>query len=99
MENMVETIVSCSLSDLQGGKLETFFRQGAKVAIVEDDCRVRWLWDSLLGQQNGANSGGRTESNPWDISILNVGRNHFPGNVRYGDMLRFIPGEIAHIAR
>lgn len=99
MPGHVDTIVQCSRPDLQPGKLGTLFREGAKAAVVNNDPRVKWLWDSFLGLHNGSDLRVREMSYPWESTVEDIARNHQAGSVVLGDMLRFAPGALGHIAR
>ena len=92
-------IVQCSPHDLKPGKIGGLFQQGAKAAVLKDDPRIAGLWKSLFDIIKGSDSTGQREGNTWGISIGDLALNHRPGNVYVGDMLRFIPGALGHIAR
>ena len=92
-------IVQCSPLDLQPGKLGGFFQQGAKAAVLKGDPRIPWLWNSLIELQNGDHSIINGPIGPWKSNIQDLARNHRPGDVYVGDMLRFTPGALAHVAR
>ena len=92
-------IVQCSPQDLQSEKLGVLFQQGAKAAVLKGDPRIPWLWTSLIELQNGGQTIINGPIGPWETNIQDLALNHRPGDVYLGDMLRFIPGGLAHIAR
>jgi hypothetical protein len=94
-----ETIVRVSRDDLQPGRLAQLFQGGAKAVILTGDERIAQVWEGLCGVKSGDAGRAREERLPWESSILNTARNHRSGIIELGDMLRFIPGALAHIAR
>ena len=92
-------VVQCSPQDLQNGKLGGLFQQGTKAAVLKGDPRIPWLWKSLIELQNNGHSIVNGPIGPWATNIQDLALNHRPGDVYLGDMLRFTPGVLAHIAR
>lgn len=92
-------VIELSRDDLDPGKVGELLRNGAKSVILMDDPRVGCIWKGFLGCQDAEGAIADKSSLPWDTSLLNVTRNHVPGNMRLGDMIRFVPGGYAHIAR
>jgi hypothetical protein len=91
--------VKCSPDDLKPGRLGEFFRNGAKAVVLGDDHRVGDLWEALMGGQ-GRDAGTTGDAaQAWESSVLDLARNHRAGDMQLGDMLRFIPGHYAYIAR
>lgn len=73
------------------GRLGELFRAGVPIVILEDDARITKILDGVLDTTNGLF--------PWGSSVLDLAQNHIPGNISQGDMLRFVPEGIGHIAR
>lgn len=92
------TMVECLQNDLTPGRLGQWFHGGAK-AILLNDSRARDIWRRLFHTPEHATSGTTTSLLPWDSNLLEMAQNHLTGNLETGDMLRFIPGGIGHIAR
>lgn len=94
----VSTIVECLQDEIVPGKLGECFRNGAK-AVLLDDPRAADIWNRLLGPLSQEASSGSGSLPPWEDNIHQMAKNHLAGNIFAGDMLRFIPGGIGHIAR
>lgn len=94
-----KAIQELTCNDLTPGKLGELFRRGAKAILLVDDSRAGWLWQELVGREGGAASNVGNTLKPWDSGVRDMARNHRLGDVTAGDMLRFIPGLYAHIAR
>lgn len=92
-------IVKLAATDLKPGKLEQLFLQGAKAVILENDPRVGQLCDWFWGEGDRESGKTQKEKMAWADNILDMGWNHQANNISSGDMLRFIPGGIGHIAR
>lgn len=92
-------IVQCAPQDLQPGKLGILFQQGAKAAVLHGDPRISWLWKNLIEPQNEGRLVINEPMGPWRANIQDLALNHRSGDVYLGDMLRFTPGALAHIAR
>lgn len=90
-----DALISCSRADLQPGKLGILFKDGGKAGIVENDPRIKCLWDSLFGFPVIVEE----MSYPWDSTIEEIAQNHQKGSIVLGDMVRFIPGGLGYIAR
>ncbi len=92
-------IMPCTTQDLHSGKLRGLFEQGTKAVVLQGDPRIPWLWKSLIELQNGGHAIINGPKGPWETNIQNLALNHRPNDVYLGDMLRFTPGALAHIAR
>ncbi len=92
------TVVECPQHKIVPGRLGECFRNGAK-AVLLDDPRAADIWNRLLGplSQEASSAGGSLL--PWEDNLPQMAKNHLAGNIFAGDMLRFIPGGIGHIAR
>jgi hypothetical protein len=89
----MEAIVECPLDEFVPGRIGECFRGGAR-AVLLNDPRVTYIWKTLfdsLAQTNGSLFS--------EDSLLQIAQNHRAGDLCAGDMLRFIPGGIGHIAR
>jgi hypothetical protein len=98
LPNAVGAIVECPFKEFVPGRMGDYFRGGAK-AILLDDPRVADIWYQLLAPGPNAvpsNCGSLFSHND---SLHDIAQNHFVGDINVGDMLRFIPGGIGHIAR
>ena len=92
-------IVRIQRDDLKPGRLATLFQSGVKAVILCEDERVSQLWNGLFGTKSDDTASAQHDKFPWQSSILTTAENHRAGEMRLGDMLRFIPGMYAHIAR
>jgi hypothetical protein len=97
--NSAKAIQELAYHDLTPGKLGELFCRGAKTILIVDDSRVGWLWQELVGRdaETAANVGSTLKL--WETNIRNIARNHRSGDILAGDMLRFVPGLYAHLAR
>ncbi|MGI9542522.1 MAG: hypothetical protein ACR2MX_04635 [Cyclobacteriaceae bacterium] len=77
----------------------SLFQQGAKAVVLKGDPRIPWLWKSLIELQNGGHAIINGPIGPWETKIQDLALNHRQNDVYLGDMLRFTPGALAHIAR
>lgn len=85
--------------DLTPGVLGDLFNKGVKAVILKDP-RISEIWEGFLGPQNGdLGNFSHLNSMPWQENLFTIARNHVPNDIRRGDMLRFTPGIIGHIAR
>ena len=98
-KTLTNPIVKLLATDLKPGRLEQLFLQGAKAVILENDPRVGQLCEWFLGKKGSASGKTQKEKMEWGDSIFDIGRNHQTNNLFSGDMLRFTPGAIGHIAR
>ncbi len=93
-------IVQCFSHDLQPGKLDSLFQEGAKAVILQDDDRVKKIWEGLLGLNEKYESPSyHAGLHPWNNNILDIAQNHHSGDIMFGDVFRFIPGDYAQISR
>jgi hypothetical protein len=93
--NAVGAIVQCPGREFVPGRMGEYFRGGAK-AVLLDDPRAADIWHCLVSPP-GSSDGGSLFSH--GDSLLEIAKNHRAGDIRTGDMLRFVPGGIGHIAR
>ncbi len=91
-------IVQCLQDELTPGRLGKRFHDGAKAVLLEDP-RASDIWHGLLNPKAPATSATGRGLFPSDSGLLEMAQNHLTGNLDAGDMLRFIPGGIGHIAR
>jgi len=94
-----EPLIKVSRDDLKPGRLAQLFQGGAKAVILTGDQRIAQLWEGLCGANPGNATRAREERLPWESSILDTAWNHRSGATELGDMLRFVPGALGHIAR
>jgi hypothetical protein len=79
-------VTDVTAMDWRRVSLGSVFAAGAR-AIVLADARAQEVWGDLAPLFDPS------------ISLLDAARNHRRREMRYGDILRFIPGETAHLAR
>jgi len=93
-----EGIVVISPQDLKPGLLGKLFHSGIKVVILKDP-RIAKIWEGFLGSPNSNFENSLPIRMPWQENLYSMACNHAPNDVSLGDMLRFTPGIIGHIAR
>jgi hypothetical protein len=91
-------IAALTPEELKGGDLSRLFRQ-APAIILHEDRRIRRLVESTfdwlgLGDRTTRNGQPSFASNLFDLA-----RNHYEANMHLGDMVRFVPNSLGHIAR
>lgn len=91
-------IVHCSNSEVVSGRLGELFQQGAK-ALLLDDHRAALIWKWMMDPQTPTGALGSGLLCGREDFLFRIASNHIPGNLNVGDMLRFIPGGIGHVAR
>ena len=96
--NAVGAIVQCSDNEFVPGRIGEYFRGGAKAVLLEDP-RAAEIWHRLLSPPGPAVSSDGRSLFSHDDSFLEIAKNHRAGDIKTGDMLRFVPGGIGHIAR
>jgi hypothetical protein len=96
--NGVGAIVECRGNEFVPGRIGEYFRGGAK-AVLLDDPRAADIWHRLLTDPGPSASSDNGSLFSHDDSLLEIAKNHRAGDLRTGDMLRFVPGGIGHIAR
>ncbi|GJL78633.1 MAG: hypothetical protein NPINA01_16220 [Nitrospinaceae bacterium] len=97
-----DALVRVSSKDLGPGSLYDMFRAGAKGVVLENDARMRPLWDSLFGNEDGKKEGNEDEVLPWDGNLLDMSRNHQSRKDvgdHFGDCLFYSQGNLAYTAR
>jgi hypothetical protein len=94
----MEAIVECPRKEFVPGRIGEYFRGGAK-AVLLDDPRAANIWQSLFSPLSRAVSSGDGSLFSGDENLFQIAQNHRAGDIDVGDMLRFIPGGIGHIAR
>lgn len=97
-QSEANAIVECPQHEFVPGRLGECFRNGVK-AVLLDDPRAAHVWNRLLGPMPERTSTAGGSLPPWEATLPQVAKNHLAGNIFAGDMLRFIPGGIGHIAR
>lgn len=95
---MDRAIVRCSNDEVVPGKLGEHFQQGAKAVLV-DDPRVAWIWNRMVDLPTTACPADSGILSTSEDFLFQIARNHISRNHKAGDMLRFIPGGIGHVAR
>jgi len=91
-------IVQCPGKEFVPGRIGDYFRGGAR-AVLLDDPRAADIWHRLLNPPGPAVSSDGGSLFSHDDSLLEIAKNHRAGDIWTGDMLRFVPGGIGHIAR
>lgn len=84
--------------DLKPGALGKLFNRGLKAIILKDP-RISQIWEGFLGLQNSSSEESHCYRMPWQENLFNIALNHVPQNDDLGDMFRFTPGSIGHVAR
>jgi hypothetical protein len=95
---MDRAIVRCSNDAVIPGKLGEHFQQGAK-AVLLDDPRAAWIWKRMVDLPAPTQAPGSEILTAKEDFLFRIARNHIARNLNAGDMLRFIPGGIGHVAR
>ena len=95
---MDRAIVHCSHDEVVPGKLGEHFQQGAK-AVLLDDPRAAWIWKRMVDLPAPTRAPGSEILSAREDFLFQIARNHIASNHHAGDMLRFIPGGIGHVAR
>jgi hypothetical protein len=99
-EGQSSSVVQCFPDDLQPEKFEAIFQGGAKAVILQNDDRVRQIWEGLLGITNHHESSSYNEGvHPWNNNILDIAGNHRSRVTSMGDVFLFMPGYLAQICR
>lgn len=93
-EEQKSPIVELGSDDLKPGVIWNSFQDGAKAIHLVRDSRVEFFWNELVTNQMESTHGPF-----WENGIRSFARNHGEGQKNVGDMLRFVPGTIGHIAR
>ena len=91
-EARIGTVEHITPEGMTAGAIYERFATGAKLVCLKQDPRVQQLWTSLVQDGNDG-------SHFWQGSIFELAQNHIAGEARFGDMLRFAPGQYGHIAR
>lgn len=73
------------------GRVGDLFRGGAPAVVLEDDTRIGAILSRMLDPAVALAA--------WNSSFLELARNHIAGDSHHGDMLRFTPEGIGHVAR
>src|SRR6185437_10541160 len=95
----VDFISSISRRELRAAELSRLFVGGAGAVMLRGDGRVQRLTDAILEWLEVAERHGPNWQDPFGKNLVNLARNHVTGNMLLGDILRFEPGRIVHIAR
>ncbi|OQW30910.1 MAG: hypothetical protein A4E19_09195 [Nitrospira sp. SG-bin1] len=95
---MDRTIVHYSDDAVAPGKLGTCFREGAKAVLLSDP-RAAWIWNQVVDLQSPSRALGSEILSGKNDFLFRLAHNHISRNHTAGDMLRFIPGGIGHVAR
>ena len=79
-------------------ELSRLFHKERAVILSEDD-RIRRLLESVLEWLGLTDVSGTNNHSAFDSDLVGLARNHHDGNTSAGDMLRFVPSSIGHVAR
>ena len=97
-EGVSLSIFNVTPREVERGELSGLFQKGQAVLLNRDE-RVARLFRSVLVWL-GLNTGNaRDRHSPFEMNLLDLARNHQEGNLRAGDMLRFVPISFGHFAR
>ncbi len=94
-----EVIVALCAQDVKPGHLNQLFRNGTKVVLLKNDPRIGKMWTNTMVSSVCETLQLDFRRKAWDGSIFDIARNHQPGELCVGDMLRFIPDGIGQWAR
>lgn len=83
---------------IERGELSRLFHKEKAVILSEDD-RIRRLLESVLDWLGLTNPSVTVNGSAFDSDLVGLARNHQEGNMSAGDMLRFVPTSIGHVAR
>jgi hypothetical protein len=87
-------IVELKGDGLKPGVIWDSFQKGAKAIHLVKDARIEFLWNELVTKQIESPHGPF-----WENGIRSFSRNHGKGQLNVGDIWRFVPGRIGHVAR
>jgi len=80
------------------GELSPLFHEVAAV-IINEDVRINGLLDSVLDWLGLTNGSAADRQFSFGSNLVDLARNHQEGDMRAGDMLRFVPKLFGHLAR
>lgn len=80
------------------GEISPLFHEVAAV-ILDGDDRINGLLESTLDWLGLAAGSAGDGQLPFGSNLFDLARNHQEGNMRVGDMLRFVPKLYGHLAR
>jgi hypothetical protein len=91
--------VTDTIDALAPGRLNRMFKSGNKAVVLDDEEEISRILDSALEWLNRATRLAQDSVVPLFSGLVSLAENHIPGKTGAGDMLRFIPGGIGHMAR
>ena len=71
----------------------------ASALVLHEDKRIRQLVESTFDWLGLADSTAREGQSSFPTNLLDLARNHHDANMHLGDMVRFAPKSLGHIAR
>ncbi len=83
---------------VERGELPSLFHESGAAILGEDD-RIYRLVESVLDWLGHANASTADKQRAFGNNLIDIARNHLEGNMCVGDMVRFVPKELGHVAR
>jgi hypothetical protein len=84
---------------LAPGRLNRMFRSGRKAVVLDSEEEIGRVLESALQWLNHDTAFAHGSVVPQFSGLASLAGNHIPGDLAAGDMFRFIPGGIGHMAR
>jgi hypothetical protein len=97
-ENGKSSIARITSLGVECGEISPLFHEVAAV-ILDGDDRVNGLLESTLDWLGLADESAGDGQLSFGSNLFDLARNHQGGNMRVGDMLRFVPKVFGHLAR
>ncbi len=79
-------------ANLAAGTIQSYFDSGNAVVCLHNDQRINQILDFFLRKRGDA-------LRFWEQNIFSIAENHVPGNVTFGDTLRFERVRFGHLCR
>jgi hypothetical protein len=92
-------IARVSPEEVKAGELSRLFGKGSRAAILHNDDRIGTLCKLIFAWIGLDDPNAEAAEARFGKNLLDLARNHIAGNQIAGDLLRFEPGRIVHIAR
>ena len=96
--NEPPSIPRITLLGMERAGMQTLFRQAPAVILNSDD-RVKTFVESMFDWLGLADQRTGDKRLSFDSNLFDLARNHQEGNMRVGDMFRFVPKSFGHLAR
>ena len=85
--------------DLSPGALWKIFESGAKAVCLNEDHRIRELWERVVYNNPPEPSGSFGWKDFWNNGVLTFAKNHVESKTDYGDLFWFEPEAYGYVAR